>query len=258
MMMMMMMMMMQQDYEEQEWIEAPGGWGKEANTELDEDGEMAGDLFGEKDPRNDFRYLIPATNTTICLTGFKVDSHETACSTGVTLWKAAPLLSNFISLHSESFVKGRQVLEIGAGLGLCGIVANHLGAKQVVLTDGDTNALSELRRNVYKNCRNEDTVICRQLLWKLERTKAFKDEFGTFDTILAADVIYVPESINPLFDTAISLMKPEGTFLLSWQTRWNNVSPQLVMEAACIRNLSISQRENGIYAIRRDEADDKL
>ena len=85
---------------EQEWIEAPDGWG---STKVEED--TAFDLFGSDDKSETFTYDIQLDkdNCKITLSGFQLDSDETDHLTGVTLWQAAP----------------RLVLELGAWLGLC-------------------------------------------------------------------------------------------------------------------------------------------
>jgi len=144
-------------------------------------------------------------------------------------------------------------LELGAGLGLVGIVAHCLGAKQTVLTDGDTNTLKKMRENVKHNFDNGDddtknTISCRQLLWGNENSQSLKDAYGTFDTILASDVIYTPTSIDPLFDTVVTfLKKPHGRFLLSWFTRVNGVTIDTVLDAAKCRNLDWTETKEGIY-----------
>ena len=83
--------------EEQEWIEAPDGWGatKEEHEENDENGSSAVlDLFGNNDPKQSFTYSIGDTKT-IHLHGYKLDSDHVDDSTGVTLWQAAPRVRIF-------------------------------------------------------------------------------------------------------------------------------------------------------------------
>mmetsp|Transcript_52863 Transcript_52863/g.158227 ORF Transcript_52863/g.158227 Transcript_52863/m.158227 type:complete len:273 (-) Transcript_52863:188-1006(-) len=269
--------------EEVEWIESPDGWGKNDVGEKhdsdddSDDGGGGGGLFADTDPRDFFEFrvqrqerhlqdaadknAIEVHTTTIRLAGFKLDSSQTDKSTGVTLWQAAPCLANYImSLdRSSEMITGRKVLELGAGLGLCGIVAHHLGAERVVLTDADTNALQEMRRNVNANRRDDDeaddpSICCSQLRWGSPRPDhPFKQSFGAFDTILAADVIYAEESVQLLFDTVDMLLKTDGQFLLSWLTRWNSIPEDLVLGAARDRNMSWTkpEQEEGIYIIKR-------
>jgi len=98
-----------EENDEQEWIEAPVGWGD------DESGCGMIDLFSSNDKSELFTYEIKIDNEhtkSIRLEGYKLDSDETDHSTGVTLWQAAPRLANYIQANAELF-KGRTVLELG-------------------------------------------------------------------------------------------------------------------------------------------------
>eukprot|EP00547_Thalassionema_nitzschioides_P009440 CAMPEP_0194227714 /NCGR_PEP_ID=MMETSP0156-20130528/43003_1 /TAXON_ID=33649 /ORGANISM="Thalassionema nitzschioides, Strain L26-B" /LENGTH=239 /DNA_ID=CAMNT_0038960207 /DNA_START=25 /DNA_END=741 /DNA_ORIENTATION=- len=235
--------------EEKEWIESPEGWNEleDNDSEQEIEEECYGqDLFADKDSRLSYQFRVGDSNgsslKTIQISGFELHSDETTKSTGVTLWEGSKPLAKYMMNHSKESIQGRKVLELGSGLGLCGIVAHHLGAKQVVLTDGDTNALRELRKNVEQNCGSTSTISCRQLFWGGEDSDSgqskFLESFGTFDTIIASDVIYTPTSIDPLFDTIQWAMKePGGHFLLSWFTRVNNITIEMILEAARKRNL---------------------
>ena len=98
--------------QELEWIEQPGGWEgdkdgedeeakKSIETDDDENEGYGGfDLFGEPDPSLTFSFEIPLAGgkaVKLKLEGFTLDSDETAQSTGVTLWQAAPRLARFLS-----------------------------------------------------------------------------------------------------------------------------------------------------------------
>ena len=112
---------------EKEWIEAPGGWGgggedstststsSPKEEEKDDDDNDNGDdesspfdLFANVDKSLKFPFDVLTTITKdddkisatikkrLYLSGYKLDSDETAQSTGVTLWDAAPRLANYI------------------------------------------------------------------------------------------------------------------------------------------------------------------
>jgi predicted nicotinamide N-methyase len=131
---------------------------------------------------------------------------------------------------------------LGAGLGLCGILAHHLGARQVVLTDGDSDTLALLRKNVATNVvassnTHDNTVECRQLRWGHEFATSFLvSTQACFDIILASDVIYVEECIEPLLETVVALLAPNGVFWLSYARR--NVSIDKVLCSAKQHGLS--------------------
>jgi len=308
--------------EEEEWIESPGGWENSAavatasnndatknnddEVEEDETGFMK-DMFSSGDPRDTFTFDLvkPCTingdkdktvTARIQLKGFTLESDETAQSTGVTLWQAAPRLATFLMEQRQSassrnepnafvlssLVKSK-VLELGAGLGLCGIVAHHLGAQTVVMTDGDIHALKQMRENVKSNTcidnnesdnnesdnnesdnnesnNNESNskrlMECRQLIWGSKaHSELFRSTYGSFDVVLGADVIYTQESTEPLFDTVVELMKRSttdnngntGCFILSRYNKWNNVSDEIVLDAAKARGLECVRPNEGIF-----------
>lgn len=55
--------------------------------------------------------------------------------TGQIIWKAADILSKYIlDVLGEGELKGKKVLELGSGPGLCALVAQHYASK-VVLSD---------------------------------------------------------------------------------------------------------------------------
>ena len=129
------------------------------------------------------------------------------------------------------------MLEVGAGLGLCGIAAHYLGAASVVMTDGDTQTSEKLRENVRENCSDDDAeaknaIDCRQLIWGSPHMERFANDEGQYDLVLGADVVYTPESREPLFDTVAHLLKkPHGKFVLSRYNKWHNVENEVVIDA---------------------------
>jgi hypothetical protein len=327
---------------EKEWIEAPGGWGgnpssAEEDTNDDDDGDNNDDdndgdndeesspfdLFANVDKSLKFPFDVVTTTMTmtttttttkdktktktnivkrIYLSGYKLDSDETAQSTGVTLWDAAPRLAKYIMNHEHELltnlnndnnneeeesnsmiITGKRILELGSGLGLCGIVAYHLGAKHVMMTDADTITLEKMRLNVKQNCScdNDTTdttdtsdtsdtarsIDCKQLIWN-EQLETFHNKYGNWDTILGADVIYTRESLEPLFDTVLFFLqqnqllqknsnnKPSsssssvGRFILSRYNKWGDISDETVLDAAKARNFIWTKPSEGIFVFQ--------
>lgn len=77
------------------------------------------------------------------------DRQHSQFDVGFQMWPAAIILSRWLCAHPE-VARGRSVLEIGAGLGLCGLVAAHL-APSVTLSDFNPVVLRALEKNVCLN-----------------------------------------------------------------------------------------------------------
>lgn len=159
-------------------------------------------------------------------------------STGMSIWKGSEVMSTYLQQH-YNLIKGKRVLELGAGCGLVGLVcALALDAKSVLITDGDYQVLNNLRYNVQinglklleandnddDNVTHEETpvasiqsptmmVSCPQLIWGKNHAIKFKKRYGMQDIIIATDCVYITQSVYPLFETVNELLQPDGIFL---------------------------------------------
>lgn len=212
----------------------------------EEDGDEGfGGIFANPDPFETFHHTFAIPLETgeqeqieISLVGRRADEAQMLSSTGLTLWRAAPILCSYLITHSESLVKGKQILELGAGMGLAGVVAGVLGASGVFLTDGDSESLSNMRANIQRNSSlvpSSTNIQCLQLKWG-SRIGEFKAKCnlptpaGLFDLVMGSDIIYVETILEPLFQTVDALLSPSGSFVLAYARR--NVKIDLVFQTA--------------------------
>ncbi|KAF9951297.1 Protein fam86a [Mortierella alpina] len=97
-------------------------------------------------------------------------------TTGLRTWEASFWLAEYLIDHPE-LLAGKNVIDIGCGVGFLGIACALLGAKQVVLTDGNTNVLAMAAENIrYK-----------------EQIEALSAE-----VLILSDLTYDPTNIVPL------------------------------------------------------------
>jgi precorrin-6B methylase 2 len=104
------------------------------------------------------------------------------------------------------------LVELGAGAGLCGVVASQLRTKSVILTDRDPDSLDLLRRNADAN-KAGDVHVARLPWGDEECVAALPTSRGAVDIVLGSDVLYpsIPQAVvDLLFETARSLLRPEG------------------------------------------------
>jgi len=118
--------------------------------------------------------------------------------TADSVWDGTVVLAKVLE-KNPGLVRGRRVLELGSGRGVCGISAARLGARSVTLTDLPY-ALGALQEAVALN--SVDTcgeLIATVLDWSDPRS--FLDGAQHFDVILASDVAWLMELVQPLVDT---------------------------------------------------------
>ncbi len=123
---------------------------------------------------------------------------------GVLLWESALALGDVLSERGP--LRGADVLELGAGTGLAGLVAAGHGAR-VLQTDHSFEALALCRRNGLANgvtgleqCAGD---------WS-----AWSDG-AAYDVVIGADILYESAHYDDISRVLAMAVKPGGTALLT-------------------------------------------
>ena len=138
-------------------------------------------------------------------------------TSGRAAWTAGCKLAELLLLEDkhavrEWFAPGARVLELGCGTGLPGIVAARLGASKLVLTDGTKEVIARAELNAAANLKGMPVAVSSmQLNWGEVTGK----ELGTFDVLLASDVLYQAAGWRPFAQTAGELLAPNGVVLVA-------------------------------------------
>ena len=171
---------------------------------------------------------------------------------GRKIWPGSAFLASALCTPPApvSVAGANAVLELGCGSGLAGICAARLGARRVVMTDGDQVSIDLLAKNLEANGlvgggggMADEAAVGRRLLWgrgeQLEDFRAAEAPPGGFELIIAADVMY-KEILPPLlFATVKELLAPTGHCILCHCLR-RNVTQEIVVAAAVDAGLEIA------------------
>ena len=118
-------------------------------------------------------------------------------------WASGQVLARRL-LDNPHWVRGRRVLDFGAGSGVAGIAARLAGAREVVACDNDPLALEATAINAQRN------GVALQL------SDDFENVSGDIDLVIVADVLY--DSGN-----------------LPWLARFNARSPRVLVADSRVR-----------------------
>lgn len=132
-------------------------------------------------------------------------------------WKTGELMAKFLSTDGKEIIKGKRIIELGAGLGPCGIAATLAGAKDVVLTDICTKQLQiniDRNRSLFNSVDNVGNIGVRSFVWG---DRSFVS--GEFDVVLGADLLYdCNVGYNDLVQTLCEICNEETLILIG--VRW--------------------------------------
>jgi predicted nicotinamide N-methyase len=113
-------------------------------------------------------------------------------------WAGGQALARYLLDHPE-IVRGKQVLDIGAGSGLVGLAASRAGAAEVVAADIDAFSCAAIRLNAAANACAL-TVTQDDLIGTA----------GPWEVILVGDLFYE----RPLAERLLAWLKPLGALAL--------------------------------------------
>jgi len=103
---------------------------------------------------------------------------------GLDVWPAAITLSQFL-VDTPEIVENKRVIELGAGVGLPGLVAAKVGSAESIITDYDGAVVGHCDAQIAR-CRLQHVARAAIVDWKKPADEAYRE---AFDVVLAADVL---------------------------------------------------------------------
>mmetsp|Transcript_19107 Transcript_19107/g.31832 ORF Transcript_19107/g.31832 Transcript_19107/m.31832 type:complete len:575 (+) Transcript_19107:136-1860(+) len=130
---------------------------------------------------------------------------------GLVPWEAGMMAVDFAVAYKR-FFKGKSLVELGAGVGLSGILLKKVcELSSVLLTDYEQSVLDNLRHNVSVNT-SDNSVRVAALDWTCQE---HVESLSTANIIIAADCVYDPNMISPLLNVISTLLKL-GSSTTAW------------------------------------------
>lgn len=159
---------------------------------------------------------------------------------GTTVWDASVVFVKYLEKNCRkgrfcpSKLKGKRVIELGAGCGVAGFGMALLGCN--VITTDQIEVLPLLKRNVEWNTLRisqmnpgSDSLGSIQVV---ELDWGNKDHIKAvappFDYIIGTDVVYAEHLLEPLLQTIFALSGPKTTILLGYEVRSTSVHEQML------------------------------
>jgi predicted nicotinamide N-methyase len=124
------------------------------------------------------------------------------------IWPASWVLADYLAEMPVESTK--KFIEIGAGTGLVSIVAAAFGHR-ITLTDSNPDALQFARANAFINGCPQLPI--QELDWNYPQLKE------NVDYIIASEVTYKQEDLQPLLSLFKNCLRPDGEAIISGELR---------------------------------------
>ena len=147
---------------------------------------------------------------------------------GAAVYPSAILLTHFLDNHYPSGkLTGKTVLELGCGVGMCGIAACVCGAGKVIATDGDERSVELTLENIERNkqaFQSESQIFAEKLAWADKSDTARVADLvgsGGVDLIIGSDIAACPyaEALPLLLECLLTFCGPSTTIIMTHKDR---------------------------------------
>ncbi|ETI19915.1 hypothetical protein G647_08930 [Cladophialophora carrionii CBS 160.54] len=147
---------------------------------------------------------------------------------GLRTWEGSLHLAWYLTAQRPELVKGKNVLELGAGTGLLSLLcAGQLHASSVLATDGLGHVCECLEANIELNVQNNTLQSGRppqvlQLDWTDREAidglvQNVKSSGASYDLVIGSDITYHPDILRPLAQilSTVKDCSPDVVILIS-------------------------------------------
>jgi len=150
----------------------------------------------------------------------------------VKIWDASVILGEFLVATKD--IQPKKTLELGAGLGVSGIIAASNGY-DVTVTDYQQDILNFTRISAQLN--KLDNVRCQLLDWQKP------EDLGKFDLIIGSELIYHKRLFEPLINVMKKYLAPNGLIYLAQDSGRKSLKEFLEL---CGRDFNIGVKKRKI------------
>lgn len=164
---------------------------------------------------------------------------------GQKLWCGSLGVINYI-LKNKSIIKEKNVLELGAGTGLLGMISRKFGASKVLLTDHDKISLKHMEEDIKRN--SIDNCIPFEFDWfnpcydKLKSILNITNDTQTNNILLAGDVVYKSNLLDSFFSVVkYLLVNLSFEYLILCHVPRADVSQEKIISFVKNKNLEINE-----------------
>lgn len=107
------------------------------------------------------------------------------------IWPASFILGRYLRKIAAA---DKSLLELGAGVGICSLIAARYGFSQITLSDSEEMALDFARANIVRNGLADRVRACRLDLRQMQNAKISP----SYDVIAASELLYLDDLHRPI------------------------------------------------------------
>ena len=152
------------------------------------------------------------------------------------IWPSSKAMSQFLTLEPQ-WIKGKKILEIGAGVGLPSFAIAHL-SREVIVSDHSQEAVELINKNINHLYINNMTAMCLDWNDFPEGVRA--------ETVLLSDVNYAPDAFGSLL-TLIGNLIEEGAVVVI-------ATPERIMAAPFVEALQPFIQRSFLHTVEEMES----